>query len=49
MVEGDGIYWRNRKIKRKGKVLSKNEMKMGRNEGEIEGLTMEGLDREKGR
>jgi len=31
----DEICWRKRKIKRKGKILSENGMKMGRKEGEI--------------
>jgi len=49
MMERDEICLRNRKSKRKGKILSENEVKMGRNAGEIEGLTMEGLEAERGR
>ena len=49
MVETDEICLRKKKIKREGKILSDNGVKMGGNEGEIEGLTMEGLEREKGR
>jgi len=40
MVERDEICLRKRKIKRK--------VKMGGNEGEIKGLTMNGLERERG-
>ena len=49
MGERDEICLRKRKIKRKGKILNKNGVKIGRNEGEIEGLTMEGSERERGR
>ena len=48
MVERSEICWRKWKIKRKGKILIENGVKMGKNEGEIEGLIIEGLQRERG-
>ena len=44
MVERDEIYQRKGMIKAKGKILSENGVKMGRNQGENEGLTMVGLE-----
>ena len=46
MVEKDEICWRKCKIKRKGKILNENGVKMGRNQWKIKGLTME-VQREK--
>ena len=40
MVKRDEICGKKRKIKRKGKILYENGVKIGRNEGEIEGLIM---------
>jgi len=49
MVERDKICLRKRKIKRRGKIWSKNGVKVARNEGEIQDLKMEVLERERGR
>ena len=46
MVKRDEICGRKRKTKNKGKILSENGLKKKRNEAEIEGITMVGLERE---